>query len=420
MDKLIIEGPCCLTGEVNISGAKNAALPILAAALLTNNTVVLSGIPCLQDVTTMIELLGSMGVRFLIDDNMNVEVDASGVNHPFATYDLVKTMRASILVLGPLLSRFGKAKVSMPGGCAIGSRPIDIHLSGLQQMGANIEVKDGYVYASVDGRLQGTHLVLDKVTVTGTENLLMAAVLASGETVIENAAREPEVTDLASFLNVLGAKIQGIGTDRLVIHGVESLSGGRYAILPDRIEAGTFLIGAAMTRGSIKVNGICPSLLEGVLTKLRRSGANIQEGGDWIKLDMNQKRPKATNIITGPFPGFPTDLQAQWMALNAVAEGSSSICEEVFDSRFMHAYEMQRMGADLEFRGGTVIVHGKEKLHAAPVIATDLRASASLVLAGLVATGRTLVDRIYHIDRGYSFIEEKMMRLGAVIRRVPA
>ena len=418
MDKLIITGGVCLNGEIRISGAKNAALPILAASILTHKPVTLCNVPHLNDVTTTMDLLGRMGVNLLVDEKMNIGIDASKTNHFFAPYELVKTMRASILVLGPLLSRYGEAKVSLPGGCAIGSRPVDIHLRGMRALGANIAVEDGYIIANVRKRLVGTKLVLDKVTVTGTENLMMAATLAKGQTVIKNAAREPEVVDLANFLNILGAKITGAGTDTITIEGVEELSSGRYTVLPDRIEAGTFLIAAALTGGRIKIKDVRPVLLEAILMKLKKVGAHIECGDDYVLLDMQKQRPFAVDVTTEPYPGFPTDMQAQMIALNSVAEGTGTITETVFENRFMHVGEMQRMGADITLRGNTAVCRGIKKLKAAPVMATDLRASASLVLAGLVADGETTVHRIYHIDRGYECIEEKLAQLGAVIKRV--
>jgi UDP-N-acetylglucosamine 1-carboxyvinyltransferase len=420
MDKLLITGGKQLNGELRISGAKNAALPILAATLLSEFPVSVGNIPHLHDITTTMELLGQMGVQLTIDEKMNIEVDPNTITRYEAPYELVKTMRASILVLGPLLARFGKADVSLPGGCAIGTRPVDIHLSALIKMGADIRVEGGYIFARAD-RLQGCRLVLDKVTVTGTENLLMAATLAEGTTIIENAAKEPEVSDLAHFLNKMGAKISGIGTDVLEIEGVEKLGveNLHYRILPDRIETGTYLIAAAITRGKVKLKNTNPDILDAILDKLREAGAKIESGKDWISLDMEGRRPKAVNLRTAPYPAFPTDMQAQFTALNSVAEGVGIITETVFENRFMHVQEMQRMGADIQLESNTAICTGSEKLTGAPVMATDLRASASLVLAGLVAEGQTLVDRIYHIDRGYDHIEEKLSQLGATIRRIP-
>ncbi len=420
MDKLLISGGKPLTGELRISGAKNAALPILAATLLSECPVTIGNIPHLHDITTTMELLGRMGVQLTIDEKMNIEVDSNTIDKFEAPYELVKTMRASILVLGPLLARFGEAHVSLPGGCAIGTRPVDIHLSSLEKMGAEIRVEQGYIHAKVD-RLKGCRLVLDKITVTGTENLLMAATLAEGETIIENAAKEPEVTDLANFLNKLGAKIKGIGTDILTIQGVESLGQPdlHYSILPDRIETGTYLVAAAISQGAVLLKDTNPELLDAVLDKLRETGAEITTGENWIKLDMNGRRPKAVSVRTAPYPAFPTDMQAQFTALNTIAEGVGIITETVFENRFMHVQELQRMGADIKLESNTAIVTGIDKLTAAPMMATDLRASASLVLAGLVAEGETLVDRIYHIDRGYVHIEEKLAQLGASIRRIP-
>lgn len=418
MDKLIIQGGTPLQGDIPISGAKNAALPILAAALLTNETMTIGNVPHLHDITTTIELLGLMGSQITVDEKMRVELDNHNVTNFVAPYDLVKTMRASILVLGPLLARYGKADVSLPGGCAIGSRPVNLHLQGLTAMGADIVVEGGYIRATAE-RLKGAHLALDIVTVTGTENLMMAATLADGITVIENAAREPEVTDLAHCLNKMGAKISGAGTDRIEIEGVESLHGASYDILPDRIETGTYLVAAAMTGGSVRLKNTQPKLLESVLAKLTEAGAEIEIEENTISLDMQGKKPKAVDIHTSPFPGFPTDMQAQFTAMNCIAEGSGVITEAVFENRFMHVHELQRMGADLKLEGNTTITDGVETLTCAPVMATDLRASASLVLAGLVAEGETVVERIYHIDRGYEMIEEKLSQLGANIRRVP-
>ncbi len=416
MDKLVIAPAGPLDGEVVISGAKNATLPILAASILTDQHVTIGNVPHLKDVTTTIVLLGRMGVRVTLHEGMKVEVDAADIHDCYAPYELVKTMRASILVLGPLLGRFGKADVSLPGGCAIGARPVDLHVSGLRAMGATVEIEDGYIRAQVD-RLQGAHLILDKVTVTGTENLLMAAVLASGETVIENAAREPEVVDLAQFLSHMGAQIEGAGSNRITIQGVDRLHGTEYEVLPDRIETGTFLVAAAMTGGRIRLRRTRQDDIEAVLAKLRDAGAHIECGPDWIELDMEGRRPLAVDISTAPYPGFPTDMQAQFCALNSIAEGVATITENVFENRFMHVSELQRMGADIRLEGNTAIIRGVDGLHAAPVMATDLRASASLVLAGLVAEGETVVDRIYHIDRGYERIEEKLQQLGALIRR---
>ncbi|OUR64909.1 UDP-N-acetylglucosamine 1-carboxyvinyltransferase [Methylophaga sp. 42_25_T18] len=419
MDKLIINGGVALEGEIRISGAKNAALPILMGALLADSPVRIGNVPHLHDITTTLELLGRMGVSLTVDERSGVEIDPSTLTETEAAYDLVKTMRASILVLGPLLAKFGKADVSLPGGCAIGSRPVDLHLRGLEQMGADIKVENGYIRATSGKGLKGAHIFMDQVTVTGTENLMMAATLADGKTIIENAAREPEVVDLANYLNKMGAKISGIGTATLEIEGVKSLHGTQYSILPDRIEAGTYLVAAAITRGKVKLKDTDANQLEAVLLKLEEAGADIEVGDDWISLDMHGKRPKAVNIRTAPYPAFPTDMQAQFTALNSIAEDQATIVETVFENRFMHVQEMQRMGADLQIEGNTVFCKGQEKLTAAPVMATDLRASACLVLAALVAEGATTVERIYHIDRGYECIEEKLQQLGASIRRVP-
>ncbi len=420
MDKLLITGGVSLQGEIRISGAKNAALPILMGALMADSPVRVGNVPHLHDITTTLELLGRMGVSLTVDERSGVVIDPSTLTETEAPYDLVKTMRASILVLGPLLAKFGKADVSLPGGCAIGSRPVDLHLRGLEQMGAKIKVENGYIRATSGDGLKGAHILFDQVTVTGTENLMMAATLAKGKTIIENAAREPEVVDLANYLNTMGAKISGIGTATLEIEGVETLHGTEYKILPDRIETGTYLVAAAITSGKVKLKDTDANQLEAVLLKLEEAGADIEIGDDWISLDMHGKRPKAVSLRTAPFPAFPTDMQAQFTALNSVAEGQATIVETVFENRFMHVQEMQRMGADLKIEGNTVICKGQEKLTAAPVMATDLRASASLVLAALVADGTTTVERIYHIDRGYECIEEKLQQLGAKIRRVPS
>ena len=417
MDKLLIEGGARLNGDVTISGAKNAALPILAGTLLASEPVTVSNVPQLKDVTTMLSLLQMMGVQLTIDDQLNVEADASAVVRREAPYELVKTMRASILVLGPLLARFGEADVSLPGGCAIGARPVNLHVAGLQAMGADVVVEDGFIKARAD-RLKGAHIVFDTVTVTGTENLLMAAVLADGETVLENAAREPEVTDLAKFLSGMGAVINGIGSSTLQIEGVERLSGTRYNVLPDRIETGTYLVAAAMTGGRIRALNTAPDTLEAVLIKLAEAGAHIETGADWIEIDMRGERPLSIDVRTAPYPAFPTDMQAQFCAMNAIATGVGTITETIFENRFQHVLEMQRMGADIQLEGNTAICTGISQLTAAPVMATDLRASAGLVLAALAAKGETLVDRIYHVDRGYERIEEKLRQLGASIRRV--
>jgi len=419
LDKLIISGGEALHGEIRISGAKNAVLPIMAATLLADSPVTIRNVPHLHDVTTTMELLGQMGVHLTLNENMDIEVDTSTINSLYAPYDLVRTMRSSILVLGPMLSRFGRADVSLPGGCAIGSRPVNLHIKGLQAMGADVEVINGYIKARVD-RLKGTKLVMDLVTVTGTENLMMAATLADGVTIIENAAREPEVTDLANCLNCMGAKISGAGTDTLVIEGVERLSGTEYKVLPDRIETGSYLVAAAITGGHVKLKDTRPDIMDAVLQALQEAGADITIGEDWIELDMHGKRATAVNVQTAPYPAFPTDMQAQFTALNVVAEGAGTITETVFENRFMHVQEMQRMGAQITLKGNTAISTGVKRLTGAPVMATDLRASASLVLAGLVADGETSIGRIYHIDRGYERIEEKLAQLGANIRRVPA
>ena len=420
MDKLLIQGGTRLEGEIRIAGAKNSALPIMAAALLTDDFVKISNLPHLHDITTMLELLGCMGVESIIGDKLEVEINSSTINNFSAPYELVKTMRASILVLGPMLAHFGKAEVALPGGCAIGSRPVNLHIEALKKMGADIQVEEGYIKASTDGRLKGAHIFMDLVTVTGTENILMAAALADGETIIENAAREPEVVDLACCLRAMGADIVGEGTDTITINGKEKLHGCSYSVMPDRIETGTYLIAAAATRGKIKVKDTRPKTLEAVLSKLEQAGAQIEVGEDWISLDMQGKRPKAVSLTTAPYPAFPTDMQAQFTALNAVAEGSGTITETVFENRFMHVHEMNRMGANLTVEGNTVIVTGVDTLVGAPVMATDLRASASLIIAGLVSKNETMVDRIYHIDRGYECIEEKLQLLGAKIRRLPS
>lgn len=417
LDKLLIEGGTTLSGNVTISGAKNAALPILAGTLLATENVVISNVPHLKDVTTMLSLLQMMGVQVTVDDHLTVEIDASDVSSREAPYELVKTMRASILVLGPLLARFGEADVSLPGGCAIGARPVNLHVAGLQAMGAEVVVEDGFIKARAD-RLKGANIVFDTVTVTGTENLLMAAVLADGETVLENAAREPEVLDLANFLIGLGAKIEGAGSSTIVVQGVASLGGTNYSVLPDRIETGTYLVAAAMTGGRIRALNAAPDTLEAVLIKLQEAGAIIETGKDWIDIDMRGKRPRSIDIRTAPYPAFPTDMQAQFCAMNAIADGVATVTETIFENRFQHLLEMQRMGADIHIEGHTAIMTGVSKLTAAPVMATDLRASAGLVLAGLAAKGETLVDRIYHVDRGYERIEEKLGQLGASIRRV--
>jgi UDP-N-acetylglucosamine 1-carboxyvinyltransferase len=418
VDKLVITGGRPLNGEVRISGAKNAALPIVAATLLAETPMTVTNVPHLQDITTSMELLSQMGVELTIGERMTIEVDASTISNPFAPYELVKTMRASILVLGPLLARCGKADVSLPGGCAIGSRPVNLHIDGLRAMGAEIEVKNGIVHAKAD-RLKGATIVFEIVTVTGTENLMMAATLAEGTTVLENAAREPEVVDLANCLIAMGAKISGAGTSKIIIEGVAKLHGAEYAVQPDRIETGTFLVAAAITGGKVKARDTDPSLLDAVLLKLRAAGAEITLGDDWIELDMHGKRAKAVDVHTAPYPAFPTDMQAQFMALNCVAEGAGVVRETIFENRFMHVQELQRMGASIAVEGNTAMVRGVDKLTGAPVMATDLRASASLIIAALAAEGETHVDRIYHVDRGYQNIEEKLQGLGARIQRVP-
>ena len=419
MDKLQITGGVPLEGEVRISGAKNATLPILAGALLADDPVVVANVPHLKDVTTTVELLGRMGATVTIDERMRIEVEGSTLKECFAPYELVKTMRASILVLGPLVARFDRADISLPGGCAIGARPVNIHIAGLQAMGADISIEGGYIRARAD-RLHGARLVLDTVTVTGTENLMMAATLADGETIIENAAREPEVVDLANFLIAMGAQIQGAGTDKIVIQGVKRLRGTTYDVLPDRIEGGTYLVAGAITRGHVRIKNTRPDHLDAVLAKLEEAGATVGVGDNWIEVDMRGRRPKAVDVRTAPYPAFPTDMQAQFAALNTVASGVGTIIETIFENRFMHMLEMRRLGAEIRLEGNTAIIRGVERLTAAPVMATDLRASASLVLAGLIAEGRTDIERIYHIDRGYEAIEEKLAQLGAQIKRVPS
>lgn len=417
MNKLLIRGGAPLYGDVRISGAKNAVLPILAAGILCESPCIIENVPHLQDVTTMMELLGGMGATLTISDKMSVEIDSSTITKLVAPYDLVCTMRASILVLGPLLARFGQARVSLPGGCAIGSRPVDIHLHGLMALGAEIKVENGYIEASAK-QLVGARIVMDQVTVTGTENLMMAAVFAQGETILENAAREPEVVDLAQFLIAMGADISGVGTDVITIRGVRALQGVRYRVLPDRIETGTYLVAAAMTGGKVRTRDTNPRLLDAVLAKLIEAGALITTGDDWIELDMQGRRPKSVNIRTAPHPGFPTDMQAQFLALNCVACGTATVVETIFENRFMHVNELQRIGADIRIEGNAAIVRGLPELTGAQMMATDLRASASLILAGLVATGETTINRIYHIDRGYESIEEKLSKLGANIQRI--
>src|SRR5690625_4631179 len=417
MDKIVISGGHPLEGDVTISGAKNAVLPILVATLLADEPVSIGNVPHLQDVTTMMELLGQMGVQLVLDERMKIHIDPRPADRYVAPYELVKTMRASILVLGPLVARFGKAEVSLPGGCQIGSRPVDQHIRGLEALGAEVEVKNGYIQARAK-RLKGARINMDMVTVTGTENIMMAATLAEGTTVIENAAQEPEVVDLANCLNAMGARIENAGSNTMIIHGVERLHGCHYDVLPDRIETGTFLIAGAITGGRVRARHASPTTLESVLAKLEDTGAHIDTGSDWIELDMRGNRPRAISLTTAPYPAFPTDMQAQFTALNCVSEGVGVITETVFENRFMHVHKLQRLGADIRLEGNTAIVQGVEQLTAAPVMATDLRASACLVLAGLMARGETLIDRVYHIDRGYENIEEKFRQLGADIRRL--
>jgi UDP-N-acetylglucosamine 1-carboxyvinyltransferase len=416
MPKILIEGGIPLIGDVRASGAKNAVLPILCGTLLADGECRIQNVPHLMDVTTTIQLLGQMGASIVVDEGTAIEVDARTVSHQIAPYELVKTMRASILVLGPLLARHGKAEVSLPGGCAIGTRPVDQHLKGLTALGADIRVENGFIHASAP-RLRGARVVFDMVTVTGTENLLMAATLADGVTVLENAAQEPEIVDLARFLTTLGARIEGAGSSTIRIEGVKQLGGGTHDVLPDRIETGTFLIAGAITGGAVRVRNTDPGILDAVLMKLEQAGAQLDTGPDWISLDMRGKRPKAVNVTTAPYPAFPTDMQAQLMALNCVAEGTGTVTETIFENRFMHAPELARLGAHIEVHGHTAVTTGVERLSGAPVMATDLRASACLALAGLHAQGQTIVDRIYHLDRGYERIEEKLSGLGARIRR---
>ncbi|MBS4096646.1 MAG: UDP-N-acetylglucosamine 1-carboxyvinyltransferase [Sulfuricella sp.] len=416
MDKLVIQGGVPLNGEIRISGAKNAALPILCAALLTEEPLAISNVPHLRDVTTTLELLNQMGVEVSVNDKLKVELTAAKLPNLVAPYELVKTMRASILVLGPMLARFGEAKVSLPGGCAIGSRPVDLHIKGLQAMGAEIDIEHGYILARAK-RLKGARIFMDMVTVTGTENLMMAATLAEGTTVLENAAREPEVTDLAHCLIAMGANIEGVGSDILTIHGVERLHGAAYPVMPDRIETGTFLVAAAATGGSIRLRDTRTDILDSVLDKLREAGANIEHDDNSISLSMSGPL-KSVNVRTAPYPAFPTDMQAQFMALNTIADGAATVTETIFENRFMHVQELRRLGANIEVEGNTAIVRGIPKLDGAIVMATDLRASASLVIAGLIAQGETTIERIYHIDRGYECIEEKLSQLGARIKRV--
>jgi len=421
MDKLSITGGRRLSGRLHVSGAKNAALPILAGSLLTDGEVAIDNVPDLHDVTTMLKLLGCLGAEVDRDEHFNVRVSAASLDNLRAPYDLVKTMRASFLVLGPLVARFGQAEVSLPGGCAIGSRPVDQHLKGLQALGAQVSVSDGYVTAKAPEGLVGADIYMDVVTVGGTENLMMAATLAGGVTRLHNCAREPEISDLGRFLTALGAKISGLGTSTIEVEGVEKLHGGHYRVMCDRVEAGTYLLAAAATRGSIRLLDVDPDTLGAVLEKLQQAGADLEVGEDWISLDMHGQRPRAVDIETTPYPGFPTDMQAQFMALNVVADGTSSIRENIFENRFMHVQEMNRLGANIELHGPSLaLVHGVESLQAAPVMATDLRASSSLVIAALAAQGETTIDRIYHIDRGYESIEEKLQQLGATVQRIRA
>ena len=418
MDKLIATGGGPLRGTVRISGAKNAALPLMIASLLTEETLEISNIPHLHDITTTMELLGQLGVKLQVDEKLSIEANAAEVNSVVAPYELVRTMRASILVLGPLVARFGKAEVSLPGGCAIGSRPVNLHIKGLEALGAEVSIDGGYIKAKAE-RLRGARIFMDLISVTGTENLMMAATLADGVTIIENAAREPEVIDLANCLNAMGAKVSGAGSDEITIDGVEKLGGAHHRVIPDRIEAGTFLVAAAISGGEIKVRDVLPKQLESVLDKLREAGAHIETGDNWIYLKAPEGAIKSVNIRTAPYPAFPTDMQAQFVLLNTIAEGTATVVETVFENRYMHVHELQRMGANIELDGNTAIIRGVKGLYGAPVMATDLRASACLVLAGLIAQGDTVIDRIYHIDRGYDCIEEKLSQIGANVRRVP-
>jgi len=418
MDKLLIKGGTPLYGEIYASGAKNSALPILAASLLSDSPVTVGNLPHLNDVTTMLELLGSMGVGVMLSDEMEVQVDTSSIKSLDARYELVKTMRASILVLGPLLARYQEANVALPGGCAIGSRPVNLHIEAMSAMGADINIEDGYIKASVNGRLKGAKISFDPVSVTGTENVIMAACLAEGTTTIQNAAREPEVVDLTNCLIKMGAKIEGAGSDTIKIQGVDTLHGASFSVMPDRVEVGTYLTATAMTGGNVRIKSAKPEYLSSVITKLELAGAVIQTGQDWVEITMEMDRPIATSLTTGPYPSFPTDMQAQFVALNSIAKGNATVTETVFENRFMHVQEIARMGGDITLKGNTAVIEGIESLKGAPVMATDLRASASLVLAGLVAEGSTIIDRIYHIDRGYERIEEKLKMLGADIERI--
>jgi UDP-N-acetylglucosamine 1-carboxyvinyltransferase len=418
MDKLLIRGGTKLRGEIYASGAKNSALPILAASLLADSPLKVGNLPHLNDVTTMLELLGSMGVDVMLSDEMEVQVDTSSINNLNARYELVKTMRASILVLGPLLAKFQKATVALPGGCAIGSRPVNLHIDAMRAMGAQIDIEDGNIKASVKGRLKGAKIIFEPVSVTGTENVLMAASLAEGETIIENAAREPEVLDLANCLKAMGAKIEGAGTDQIKITGVDNLEGAAFSVMPDRVEVGTYLTAVAMTGGQVKIKSAKPEYLSSVISKLEQTGSVIHTGEDWVEIIMDEDKPEAISLTTGPYPSFPTDMQAQFVSLNAIAKGNSTVTETVFENRFMHVQEIARMGGNISLKGNTAVIEGIDRLNGAPVMATDLRASASLVLAGLVADGATTIDRIYHIDRGYERIEEKLKMLGADIERI--
>ena len=418
MDKLLIRGGTKLRGEIYASGAKNSALPILAASLLADSPLKVGNLPHLNDVTTMLELLGSMGVDVMLSDEMEVQVDTSSINNLNARYELVKTMRASILVLGPLLAKFQKATVALPGGCAIGSRPVNLHIDAMRAMGAQIDIEDGNIKASVEGRLKGAKIIFEPVSVTGTENVLMAASLAEGETIIENAAREPEVLDLANCLKSMGAKIEGAGTDQIKITGVDNLEGAAFSVMPDRVEVGTYLTAVAMTGGQVKIKSAKPEYLSSVISKLEQTGSVIHTGEDWVEIIMDEDKPEAISLTTGPYPSFPTDMQAQFVSLNAIAKGNSTVTETVFENRFMHVQEIARMGGNISLKGNTAVIEGIDRLNGAPVMATDLRASASLVLAGLVADGATTIDRIYHIDRGYERIEEKLKMLGADIERI--
>ena len=418
MDKLLIRGGSSLNGEIYASGAKNSALPILASSLLADSPMTVSNLPHLNDVTTMLELLGSMGVEVMLNDEMEVQVDTSAIKNLNARYELVKTMRASILVLGPMLAKFQQATVALPGGCAIGSRPVNLHIDAMRTLGAEIDIEDGNIKANVKGRLKGAKITFDPVSVTATENVIMASCLAEGITTIENAAKEPEVVDLANCLIKMGANIEGAGSDIIKIEGVENLEGAFFGVMPDRVEVGTYLTAVAMTGGRVKIKSAKPEYLTSVISKLELSGAEIEIGNDWVEISMNKEKPTATSLTTGPYPSFPTDMQAQFVSLNAIAEGNSTVTETVFENRFMHVQEIARMGGNITLKGNTAVIEGMPMLKGAPVMATDLRASASLVLAGLVADGDTTIDRIYHIDRGYERIEEKLKMLGADIERI--